>query len=277
MKVSIFAVVACADELCNALALSFGELGYETEVHLDMNKPFEWGDINLMITGHHHVDVDAIPGYRILYQIEELRNRRDKDFYDKAHGFHLVLELYEENCNISKGTERVVHCPIGYSPAFENSGIRREQKELMDLCFFGSLTPRRKELLSEVDREFPNANKTFNENLWGDQRDYFIANSRINFYLKAHDRWSFTPLRFMLIQGKDRMYFSESSSEGLGPYVPEKHFIEFTDIREFGEKGAWWLERPEERKKFAMQVKQDLMENHGMTKYLKQALEGYLL
>lgn len=256
-------------ETMNALALSFKELGYKAEVVSESSQMF--GDINIVITGHRNIKY-PLPkeSINILFQVEELWNRRVIGIYDKSCGWDIVLELYKENCKIPIGTKNVRYFPMGYSDAF---GEIKKTNETINGFFFGSMTDRRKEWLHYIREK--KLNIGFSQGLWGKKRDYSIYNSKININIKAHELWSYAPIRALLVQCKGKFFICEKVPEYF-PYEAEKHFIDFYDKEDFIDKFNYYITYEKHRNDFALTAREDLKQNHSMTKYLYEALKDIL-
>jgi len=91
--------------------------------------------------------------------------------------------MYKANTRIPVGTENVRYCPIGYSPAFEN-GLPVVEED-MDVYFYGSLTPRRKDVIMKLREN--NIDIHDHTNIYGIQRDQYIMRSKIIMNIKASD------------------------------------------------------------------------------------------
>jgi hypothetical protein len=205
---------------------------------------------------------------------EELWNRRERGVYDMCQGYDRALELYKANTKL-KGTENVRWCPIGYSPAFElKSPV--EIEEDIDILFFGSKTERRKNFEKDIKKHLKGKVIIFRDGLFGEERDKLILRSKIVTNVKAHDMWSYGPLHCLLSQCKKKMTFSEKANGGYGPFIPNKHFIEYNSVEDFVKKAKKYLENEEERKDFAKRAYKEIKKNCKFTKYLKNALEDYL-
>ena len=246
-------------ELANAIVLSLNELGHDAKVSNDLT------DNNIIIKAFRQYNTSN--GKRnILFQTEELWNRREKGIYDLSSGYSKVWEMYEENTKIPIGTKNVLYCPIGYSEAFETK--LPYPIEDIDAYFYGSLTDRRKECLSKL-------NKAIGEtNIFGIDRDQKILRSKIILNIKANDLWFCSPLHCLLAICKKKFMLCEKVDGGYGPYIPGLHFIEFTDVTDANEKIEYWLSHDKERKEFAVNAYEDLKKNVVFTEYIKKCLEG---
>lgn len=262
-------------EMMQALALSFNELGCDASwgeyQGMDDTK---FGDVNIVITAHRSFD----PVYRlpqsstnILFQTEELWNRRQIGVYDKSKGWDWVLELFEDNCAIPVGTERVRYCPLGWSPAFEGKWVGMKT---LNGYFFGSMTDRRKQFQAGLEKRFSDIRIVEQE--WRQERDCNIVGSRINLSFKANDVWGFPPLRALLVLCKDKFFLCEATDGSYGPYQPGVHFITFDTEDDLYAKFEYFLDRPNMRKEFAQNALEDLKKNCVLTANLETAMQGII-
>lgn len=264
-------------ELLKALEESFRELGHEAEAATEGFYPDKPGDINVVITAHKGWDKNFTPSssFNILFQVEELWNRRKKGVYDKSSGWDLVLEIFKENAEIPVGTENVRFCPIGYSKQFE--GVGEDDLALAwgyDCFFFGSMTRRRKLIAGDFKSRFKRTR--FIEGIWGFTRDEEIRLAKINLNCKAYEEWSYTSLHNMLIQAKGKFLLIERPDGSYGPFEAGKHFVE-THGEDLLATAAYWLLNPKKRIEFGVEARKDLIKNHPFTGYLEQALKGVSL
>jgi len=260
-------------ELSYAIKHSLEELGLENieildESQFDRNKMVR--DMYIVIKAFRPFTGNMLPpnSIKILYQPEECWNRRERGSYDLSGGWDRVLELYDENVKIPRGTNNVVHCPIGYSPAFETD--LPEVEEDIDVLFFGSMTERRTLFRNQLAEDGYNVN--FLEHVYGKERDEFIMRSKIVINIKAHDMWSYGPLHCLLSQCKKKFTLSEKGNGGYGPFVVGRHFMEYDGIDDLKKKLDYWLPRDKERKQFAEVAYNDMKENCDFTKYIKNGL-----
>jgi hypothetical protein len=248
-------------ELANAISLSLNELGHESKVSEELT------DNNIIIKSFRPFNTNN-GKKNILFQTEQLWNRRERGVYDLSCGYNKVWEMYEENVKISKGTKNVVYCPIGYSKFFETN--LKKSKEDIDIFFYGSLTDRRKNILNELNK-MP-YNILGETNIYGIERDKKILRSKMVINIKAHDLWFLGPLHCLLAICKKKFMLCEKVDGGYGPYIAGKHFIEFDNIEDGKEKIDYWLKHDKEREDFAINAYEDIKKNFIFTEYIKNCL-----
>ena len=257
------------EEVLNAFKYSLEELGHNVKIVDNTEK--NYGHLNIVVKALRSYDHNVIPGIRILFQTEELWNRREKGIYDLSKGWKRVLELYPENLKL-RNTENVVYFPIGYSRAFEIN--LPEQEEDLDVYFFGSMTKRRKSL--KIMLENSGLKVRIVEGEFGEKRNINIMRSKIILNMKAHDLWSYGPLHCLLAQCSKKFMLCEHTGIGYGIYKPGKHFAEFKDPDDMIPSIKWWLDHEKERKNFANNAYDDIKNNMNFTNILKGAIGDLL-
>lgn len=264
-------------ELANSIKISLDSLGIETDIidNKDFKpiRPLTRRDMYIVIKAFRPFNERILgdDSIKILYQPEECWNRRESGYYDLSRGYDRVLELYHENVKIPRGTWNVVHCPLGYSQAYETD--LEPVEESIDVLFFGSMTDRRKRFTEELNKHY---NAKFLTSTFGRERDEFIMKSKININIKAYDNWSYGPLHCLLIQGKRKFTLSEKGNGGYEPFIAGKHFKEYNGLDDLRRKIDYWLEHEEERKIFGVEAYNDIKKNYNFTQYIKNALGGMI-
>lgn len=256
-------------EFANAIKYSLEELGVKTDIiegHKFRRKNIY--DMYIVIKAFRTFIPNMLPPntIKILYQVEQMWNRRDAGYYDLSKGWDRVFEVYEENVNIKFGTDNVVHVPYGYSPAYETD---IESEEIYDVVFYGSMTDSRKMFRDKLKKM---GYKTKFLGSFGCKRDKDIMKSKIILNIKAHSKWSYTPLHCLLAQCKKKFLLTEKADSGYNPYTIGRHFMEYNNMENLKRKLDYWLPKKREREQFAEIAYNDIKENHNFTKYLKNGL-----
>lgn len=227
-------------------------------------------DFNFVLRAFRPFQIGSIKGTKIIYQTEELWNRREKGHYDMSDGYDLALEMYDENVKIPTGTDRVVYCPVGYSPVWESN--LPEVEEDIDVLFYGALTDRRNQFINKLkDMGF---NCVYIDKKYGLDRDEFIMRSKIVLNIKAHDKWSYGPMHCLPVQANKKFMLAETANGGYGPFKPGVHFAEYDGLTHCVDAVRNWLEHDKERKNFAVNAYEDMVKTCDFTSILKNALSG---
>ena len=268
-------------ECANMIKLSLEELGHTAEIvgtGID-NHPYKEGDLNI-VTRAFRPYIQSGKGRNVLYQCEELWHSRDSGVYDpRANGcaWERTLEIYKDNVVLPNHVNhKVVWCPYGYSPAYETN--LPEVEEDVDIFFFGSNSPMRMNLLSELKNHPAMKGKVIHyaTNLFGIERDKWIMRSKIIINLKFVDRWSYPPLRALLAQCKKKMFMGHAPDGGRDPFTSGKHFIEFKSMEHLAEIADDWLNNDKKRKEFAVNAYEDIKKYHRFTDHLITGLKGII-
>lgn len=276
-KIIVLGNPAYVDELCGAFDLALRK--HCENVSIVNDAPSEFGDLNIYLAGlkpltNKQIDHGKI---NVLCQLEELWKDREAGKYrNELLNYNRVLELYEENCRI-KNTEKVVHFPLGYSPAF---GEPYDVDESLDAFFFGAkrgLWGERRRW--EFERLLVNngyENIIFSDNIGGKERTRRIREAKINLFIRHSHKGFYCPMRALSIQCKGKFLLNEKCQGGYGPYMAGKHFAEFDGHGDFLEKFKHYLKHEDERKTFVRNVLEDLKKNHRFDDYFEKAMEGIL-
>jgi len=188
-------------------------------------------------------------------------------FYDDIRErFTVVVDMFKQMIH---PTKKAVHryCPIGWSPIWEEN-CNPDIKETINLLHLGVLqlkNTKRTGIHGLVKRTIS----------YGKQRDYEIQAAKINLSLQTFSQgYEWTPYRMLYVVGKRKFLMADKHID-YGPYIPNKHFIEFigNDIRDTYNE---WINKPDERKQFAMAAYEDIKENHRYSMYLDEALKGVI-
>ena len=258
-------------EQAEAIEHSLKELGIcenadiQGDSAVDFNKHY---DFNFILRAFRPFAISNIKGFKIIYQTEELWNRRDRGVYDMSQGYDRALEMYDENLKIPNGTHNVVYCPVGYSPVWESH--LPEVEEDIDVLFYGALTDRRKGFMDALKDMGLNCVYLFKK--YGLERDEFIMRSKIVLNIKAHNIWSYGPMHCLPVQANKKFLMAEKANGGYGPFKPGVHFIEYNGIEDCKKTVKYWLEHDVKRNKFAVDVYNDMVETCNFTEIIKKAL-----
>lgn len=260
-------------EQAQAIKYSLKELGAQTVIIQD----------DAVVNWKEHYDVNIIfkalkkwhPRSRsvnVLFQTEELWNRRERGYYDLGENYNRVLEMYDENVKIPKGTRNVVYCPVGYSPAWERD--LPIVPEDIDILFHGSITQRRGRFIDEFRKMGLNVVAT--QTSFGKDRDKLIARAKIDINIKAYDNWSYGPMHCLPAQANKKFMLAEKANGGYGPFKPGLHVAEYDGLVDCRDKVKYWLDHEKERKEFAINAYNDMVKTCNFTDILAKAMAGLI-
>lgn len=269
---------SCLSDIMEAMARSLRELGQDAFVDMGGNLPP--ADINIAITGDRAFNPQTLPStsVNVLFQVESRWELCKAEVYGKGkfdNGWDVVLELFKECCDTPHhdGID-VRHFPFGYSPIFDWQLPVEDCVTDNDCLFYGVNTTWRNrcyEALKEAKFK-----TIISGALWGEERDLAILRSAVTLSIAPERGLFYGPLRALLAQCKGCFVLSEKASGGYGPYQPGVHFQEFLGIQDLLTKARWWIEHRRTRQEFEEAARDDLLLNHHINRYLKEALHGYI-
>lgn len=269
-------LVANIPEAAEMLKYSLEELGIPTAIQDDAALSGNDFDFNITIKAlRKGFSEQGLNGHKILFQTEELWNRREKAFYDLSNGYKRVLEMYDENVKIPVGTKNVVYCPVGYTPTY-SMGLPEPEERDIDILFWGSITERRSRVGADLNERFKDKKIVFGSGILGKEREELIMRSKIVLNIKAHDLWSFGPIHVLPAIANKRFVLAEKANGGYGPFKPERHFKEYKTFENLFEQINYWLEREEERETFAQEALERVKKECYFTPILKEAMKGLI-
>lgn len=262
-------------EHARAIEYSLKELGVCEEAIIQDNAEVNFQDhydFNFVMRAFRPFPIENVSGYKIIFQTEELWNRRENGFYDMGQGYDLALEMYDENANLPGGTGNVVYCPVGYSPVWESH--LPEVEEDIDVLFYGSIIDRRLSFQEELGKM--NLHVMFTDAAFGLERDKLIMRSKIVLNIKAHDKWSYGPMHCLPAQANKKFMLAEKANGGYGPFKSGVHFAEYNGIDHCKNAITNWLDNDKERNNFAANAYKDMVKTCDFTKILKKAMIGLI-
>ena len=261
-------------EEARAIEYSLKEMGVcesaliQDNSKVDFDKHF---NLNFIFRAFRPFPSGKLKGIKIIRQVEELWNRREKGVYDMSQGYDRSLEMYDENLKIPRGTADVVYCPVGYSPVWESH--LPEVEEDIDVLFYGSIIDRRLEFQDALNKM--RLNVVFTDDTYGIERDKLIMRSKIVLNIKAHKKWSYGPMHCLPVQANKKFMLAEKADGGYGPFKPEVHFLEYDGIEHCKHAIDYWLKHEEERKQFSLNAYEDMVKTCDFTPILRKALGAH--
>lgn len=177
--------VQCFEEVARSLASCLRELGHET---VEVGQ----GGRLIMFGANNGIPVDSkfpIPDDAIVFNTEQMtffggRVQTQMQNFDTWKK-HVIWDYSQENARRLReaGAERVVHCPIGYHSRM--TCIEPAPEEDIDVLFYGSVNPRRREVLEALQAADIDVKVFFGA--YGKERDDIIARSKIVLNIHAMD------------------------------------------------------------------------------------------
>jgi len=157
-----------------------------------------------------------LPKNLILFNLEQVYRTSPwitKDYLDLLKRF-VVWDYSEKNIEAWRemGLERVVRCGIGYEPELRR--IPEATETDIDVLFYGSVNPRRKKILEALQKAGLRVKTLFG--VYGDERDRYIARSKMVLNLHFYDAQVFEIVRVSYLLANRRFVVSEVGADEWG-------------------------------------------------------------
>lgn len=204
IKPANFEFVEAFREPMEVLAEGLKTLGHSA--HIQLNRI---GDAAIpVIFGAHHIapaDVDRLPSNTIIYNLEQLAQGYPwfTDNYLRILSRFTVWDFSTRNVAFlvkSGVASGAIHVPFGYSPCLRRIVPTEDQD--IDVLFFGVQNERRLHVLRELGNA--GAKVAALNNVWGTERDAWIARSRIvvNVHQATGGQFEIVRVLYLLANGK---------------------------------------------------------------------------
>ena len=161
-----------------------------------------------ILFGAHHIDpsiLDRLPGDSIIFNLEQLAAGYPwfSEQYLRTLSRFRVWDYSARNIDYlhhSGVSAAALHVPFGYSPCLRR--IAPTSIEEVDVLFFGIQSERRLRILRELGNH--GLHVVALNNVWGEQRDAWVARSKvvINIHQADHGQFEIVRVLFLLANGK---------------------------------------------------------------------------
>lgn len=185
--------IRCFEDVAKALADALKQLGHELAPETNPGRLIIFGANNLL----QDPQGPEIPADTIIFNAEQLTAVADPRYFMQGFVKQRQLTVWDYSlANVAAlkkiGITRAVHCPIGYIPSMTK--IVPNDKQDIDVLHYGSVgASRRREILDALDRTTLNVERLFN--VYGAERDAYIARSKIVLNLRYYERGAFEIFR----------------------------------------------------------------------------------
>lgn len=165
-------------------------LGYETRL---VKNRFDHGAINLVLAGHLLKSTEGIPPRTIIFNSEQFG---EDNSWTKNHFYISLLQKYyvwdysELNLKALKMPQASL-VDIVYESRLDR--LRKDAPKEIDLLFYGSMNPRREQILKQLLAKGLKVKLIFN--LYGAERDWYLERSRAVLNLHYYDAQVFQQVR----------------------------------------------------------------------------------
>ena len=196
-------------EVMEVLQEGLTTLGHTVKVCTNLIEPNAWP----VIFGAHHMDpesIDRLPAQSIIYNLEQLVPGYPwfSEAYLQLLARFQVWDYSSQNVDYLRSAGRilpVVHLPFGYSPCL--SRIMPITDEDVDVLFFGVHTERRLSALKAIAER--GLNVVCLRDVWGAERDAWIARSKIVVSIRQTDAGAFDNVRVIFLLANAKAVVSE--------------------------------------------------------------------
>jgi SAM-dependent methyltransferase len=199
-------------EVAETLQFGLRSLGHAAQIQENL---FDAGATNIFLGAHLLTPQQAgiVPPGSVLYNLEQLGGPAlPQTYYDLARQ-HQVWDYSLENIEKWKALHcafPAVHVPLGYVP--ELTRIQPAPVEDIDVLFYGSLNPRRTEILNALKKTGMAVHWLFG--IYGQQRDQLISRSKIILNIHFYEAKVFEIVRVSYLLANSKAVISETSQQG---------------------------------------------------------------
>ena len=199
------------------LKASLASLGFSCDIAINQ---ISSDSLNIVLGAHLLKDADVLASGRCaVYQLEQLGARRGPVSERYLSLLQRAAAVWDYSCeNIaylsSKGI-RALHLPLGYHPHLEQIPRGGSGDCDVDVLFYGSMCPRRKEVLDSLAAPGDLRIRSL-FGVYGKERDELIGRSRIVLNIHYYDTRIFEAVRISYLLNNRCFVVSEDSS--IYPY-----------------------------------------------------------
>jgi hypothetical protein len=197
------------DEVALGLNAAFRTLGLECEI---VREPSRLGDITIVLGGNLLSAVPVPQGKRlILFNLEQITPGSPwlTDAYIALLRRYPVWDYSEGNiAELARMGIAATHCGIGYVPELTRIAAVPED---IDVLFVGSVNDRRLTVLKQLATQGVNVEARFN--VYGAERDAFLARSKIMLNVHFYDARLFEIVRVSYLLANSKCVVSETGAD----------------------------------------------------------------
>jgi SAM-dependent methyltransferase len=197
-------------ELAETLHAGLETLGHSSQMQENC---FDSAGINLILGAHLLTpgQMQIIPRGSIIYNLEQLGGAQLNPAYYQLATSHRIWDYDLRNIEHWKRLKCAyapVHVPIGYVP--ELSRIKPTACQDIDVLFYGSLNPRRNQILNALKDAGLNVHAVFG--VYGKERDNLIARAKIVLNIHFYESKVFEIVRVSYLLANSKAVVTEQSS-----------------------------------------------------------------
>lgn len=281
-------------EITQALSESLQKLGYLTNIHTDLKQvPLNTRHREVFIMIGLNNLTPILPTNYIAYQFEQTGNPQSwftPNYLNKLanaievwdYSIQNIQNLRSDYPQLKNQSFRYV--PVGYSPCLNRIQPTPNDHKKYDILFYGSTNPRRNQIIKRLRQEnFRVHYRQFD--LWHDERDRLISESRIILNLHYYPRPILETTRLFYLIANSCFVISEPSLDPILDREYQNYVIfnqkdpqtEESDLEDLVRLCSYYLSHPEERLTFAQEAHQKFIENCPLSsKIPRQTLDQRL-
>jgi hypothetical protein len=266
----------CFNEIAKLLQYSFESLGYDCPIKINQ---LDEDKINIVL-GYHLIDYKkSLKKYKYIpYQLEQISANngwyaKSKDqtenYYKILSNAQSIWDYSIENIEFLKSMGlKATHLPIGYHPKLEV--IQPAAVKDIDVFFYGSMNERRRYIVDRMKRMMPLRNIIQVFAVYGEERDKYIARSKIVLNIHYYESKVMEVVRLSYLLNNKCFVISEESN--INPYdalnivaVPYNDLIKTC---------SHYLEHPEEMELKETDNYSKYKEGHSMPEFLRKVVQN---
>lgn len=242
-------------EIVNSLALSLRNLNYHITKTSTVLKNDD--DLYIIVGGAEYYDI--IPKNYIVFQFEQsgvttTNNQKDiwftTKYLDLLQNAQYIWDYSRENITYLSNKYKftnTMYVPLRYSESIRTCPQLRESEKTIDVLFLGSMSERRKKLLDRLQE----SNYTIHiarNNLWNQERDKLVAQSKIVLNIQYYDNGILEMPRLTYLLSNGIFVISEKGRE---PSIASEmsNYLILCSYARLEQQIMYYLGRPDLRKK----------------------------
>lgn len=245
------------DELALSAASAIRLLGHESLISKNQIIPFV---TNIVIGAHQQVDMPQLPTNTIIWNTEQLIEGSWwlTERYIGILKNYTVWDYSHANVNILKnmGIEKVHYAGLGYSKDLEI--IPQKEKDI-DVLFYGSVSERRAAVFEALAGEGIGLKSLYN--VYGKERDDYIARSKIVLNVHFFDECYFEPIRVGYLINNKAFVISEKSVNEKDENIMADSIV-LASYNRIVDACKYYLSHEEERNKIAVEGYEKYRKGH---------------
>ncbi|MGH9500024.1 MAG: hypothetical protein ACRD3L_12865 [Terriglobales bacterium] len=198
-------------ELAETLHAALQRLGHSSQIRENI---FDPSGTNLILGAHllTPAQMQTIPQGSIIYNLEQLGGAQLKPAYYELAATQRIWDYDRRNIELWKQFRcagEPVHVPIGYVP--ELSRIKPCEQQDIDVLFYGSLNPRRSQILNALKDAGVKVRAAFG--VYGKSRDDLIARAKIVLNVHFYESKVFEIVRVSYLLANSKAVVTECSTD----------------------------------------------------------------